>query len=602
MNCDIAATASQPGGESVWVWLRRDFSMAFLSGVTGAKALRAVVLGLGVVAATMVATMDTAEAARRKKRGGGYAPPYASMVVDVKSGRTLHAVNEDALRHPASITKVMTLYLMFEQIERGRFTMESPLRVTAEAASQSPSKLGLEAGETIEVKDAVMALITKSANDAAVVIAENISGNEDAFAEAMTRKARALGMSRTLFRNASGLPDREQVTTARDLTILARAIQERFPRYYALFQTRSFNYAGDVYRNHNKLLGRIEGVDGIKTGFTRASGFNLMTSARSDGKHVVAIVLGGRSGRARDNIMGNLVVAHLPRAHAGSRTSPMIAEAPAAAEGRARPAVVAEASRPREAAPVVRAEIAKAHETSRQEPARQEPSRQEQVRVEQVRQDQQRQAQSAAAAPVPPSRVMTRPAPLDLSATRPVAASATTPPAMRWAAGAQPIIGQEIRPARPVGEPVLRPPANVNTTSSIAKIAEKVPEPAAEAEPAAKSTSAQPKSAPVIVAAAKAEETHATDARAASAARPASGWVIQLGATDDEGKARDILTRAKTKGGPALSDASGFTEKVEKGSTTLFRARFAGFDDSKEAETACKALKRGGFACFAVKG
>ncbi|MGL4727960.1 MAG: D-alanyl-D-alanine carboxypeptidase family protein, partial [Bosea sp. (in: a-proteobacteria)] len=268
-----------------------------------ARAIRAAVLSIGAAAAVLVATADPAEAARRKKRGG-YSPPYAAMVIDAKSGRTLHAVNEDALRHPASITKVMTLYLMFEQIERGRFTMETPLRVSSEAARQSPSKLYLEAGETIAVRDAVMALITKSANDAAVVVAENIAGDEDKFAEMMTRKARSLGMNRTVFRNASGLPDREQVTTARDLTILARAIQERFPKQYAMFSTRNFEYAGDVYRNHNKLLGRIEGVDGIKTGFTRSSGFNLMTSAKSDGKHVVAIVLGGRSGRARDAIMG----------------------------------------------------------------------------------------------------------------------------------------------------------------------------------------------------------------------------------------------------------------------------------------------------------
>jgi D-alanyl-D-alanine carboxypeptidase len=543
--------------------------MAFFRKMTGAKLFRALIIGFSVMATTLVATTDQAEAARRKKRGGGYSPPYAAMVVDVKTGRTLHGVNEDALRHPASITKVMTLYLMFEQIERGRMRMDTPLKVSSEAASQSPSKLGLEAGETISVQDAVMALITKSANDAAVVIAENIGGTEEAFAEAMTRKARSLGMSRTVYRNASGLPDPEQVTTARDLTILARAIQERFPRYYALFSTRSFNYAGDVYRNHNKLLGRIEGVDGIKTGYTRASGFNLMTSAKSDGRHVVAIVLGGRSGRARDAVMGSLVVANLPRAHAGSRTSPMIAEAPQ--QERARPAVVAEAPRAEATRP----------EATRQEVAKQAPAPQTAASMQ------------VAAAPVPPSRVMIRAAPLDLSATRPVTASTTTPPALRWAAGAQPMPGQEIRPARDMragSAPVLRPPANVDITSSIAKVAEKAPEPALETAAA----STQAKSAP-----AKAEP-----AAPLAEARPrgTAGWVIQLGATDDEGKARDILSRARTKAGTALSDASGFTEKVEKGGATLFRARFAGFDDAKDAESACKAVKRGGFACFAVKG
>jgi D-alanyl-D-alanine carboxypeptidase len=513
-------------------------------------------------------------------------------------------VNEDALRHPASVTKVMTLYLMFEQIERGRFTMETPLRVSSEAARQSPSKLYLEAGENIAVRDAVMALITKSANDAAVVIAEAIGGDEDRFAQMMTAKARALGMNRTVFRNASGLPDPRQVTTARDLTMLARAIQERFPRQYALFQTRSFEYAGDVYANHNKLLGRIEGVDGIKTGFTRASGFNLMTSAKSDGRHIVAIVLGGRSGRARDAIMGNLVVANLPRAIAGPRTTSLIAEAPAEPV-RARPAVVAEAPRP--AAP----------EPQR---ARQEQPRQDQVRIEQVvtRQDNARQEPSsqvmAFAAPMPPQRVATRTAPLDLSATRPVAASATTPSALRWAAApqGQPVAGQIVRPSR---EPVLRPPANVDVTSSIARVAEPAPEAKQEARQVAKAEArVEAKTEPKIEARIEPKQAEArqaasahgkSEAKAETRAEPArasSAWVIQLAATDDEGKARDILSRARSKASGALGDASAFTEKVAKGGATLFRARFAGFDDAKEADAACKAVKRGGFSCFAVKG
>ncbi len=516
-----------------------------------------------VIAAAAVAlvSMSSPAEARRKKNRGGYAPPYAAMVVDAKSGKTLHAVNEDALRHPASITKVMTLYLMFEQIERGRFTMASPLRVSAHAASQSPSKLYLEDGETIEAEDAIKALITKSANDVAVVIAENISGSEDAFAALMTRKARALGMSRTTFRNASGLPDSEQVTTARDLTILARALQERFPRYYPMFSTRSFQYAGATYRNHNKLLGRIEGVDGIKTGYTRMSGFNLMTSAKADGRQVVAIVLGGRSGRIRDNIMGNLVVAHLPRATSGPRTSTMIAEAPAANE-RPRPAVVAEAPRA---------------------------------------------AEPAAATTTPSStqaRVATRSAPLNVAALQPVAAGTTTP--SRWSTPAvqaqeirprgevpqvqgrpQPLTVEILPPQRPsrptIADGMLRPPANVNTTSSIAKI------------------DARDEAKPRVQAAELAKEP-VKDTVAIAAKSPSSAWVIQLGATDDEAKAQTILTSAKSKSPATLSDASAFTEKVQKGSATLFRARFAGFDDSKDAEDACRSLKRSGFSCFATRG
>ena len=274
----------------------------------------------------------------RHVSGGGYNPPYAAMVVDAKTGKTLHAVNEDALRHPASITKVMTLYMLFEQMERGKFALDSELTISAHAAAQAPSKLGIRPGQTITVEDAIKAIVTKSANDVACAIGENIAGSEERFAEMMTAKARSLGMSRTHYANASGLPDPEQLTTAHDLTILARAIQDRFPRYYRYFQTRSFAFRGRVIGNHNRLLGNVEGVDGIKTGYTRDSGFNLMTAAKSEGHQIVAIVLGGRSGASRDQIMANLVRSNLPRAYAGVRTAPPVIEVAGA-----RPAVVADA-------------------------------------------------------------------------------------------------------------------------------------------------------------------------------------------------------------------------------------------------------------------
>jgi len=299
-------------------------------------------LPAAIAAAAVLAALTVPADARRghkHARGGGYNPPYAAMVVDVKSGRVLHAVNEDSLRHPASITKVMTLYMLFEQMERGRFALDSDLTVSARAAAMAPSKLGFRPGATISVEDAIKAIVTKSANDVACAIGENIAGSEERFAELMTAKARALGMSRTNFANASGLPDADQVTTARDLTVLARAIQDRFPRYYKYFQTRSFAFRGRVIGNHNRLLGNVQGVDGIKTGYTRDSGFNLMTAAKSDDRQIVAIVLGGKSGASRDRIMADLVRANLPRAYAGARqTAPTteIAE-------RTRPAVVADA-------------------------------------------------------------------------------------------------------------------------------------------------------------------------------------------------------------------------------------------------------------------
>lgn len=543
----------------------------------------AIIGACALAVVSVLASANPAEAARKKKVRGGYNPPYAAMVIDAKTGRTLHAVNENALRHPASITKVMTLYMLFEQMERGRFTMNSPLRVSAYAAARPPSKLGLKAGETIEVEDAVMALITKSANDVAVVVAENVAGDEDTFAEQMTRRARALGMSRTVFKNASGLPDAEQVTTARDLTILARAIQERFPRHYHLFQARSFEYAGRSHRNHNKLLGRVEGVDGIKTGYTRNSGFNLMTSAKADGRHIVSIVLGGRSGRARDQIMSNLVVAHLPRASTGARMS-LIAQLPETereAEPARREPVAAER-------PVERPRIAAAAP----EPARpvtrevQEPT-----------------------GPAPAVRPAARP--LDLAQVRPVAASTTaqafappTPtstssPAMRWSAGASAAIsGREIRPPAPVAKVeapkiIVEPAARVPVQAATAPAQRPVQAigPAAEPQPARVAPLRPPANVQVTSSIAKAPEK----------AQPSvSGWVIQLGATDDESKAKGIISNAKAKT-RSLADARGFTETVERGGATLFRARFAGFDDQSDANNACRDLKRNGFSCFATR-
>ncbi|OYW31365.1 MAG: hypothetical protein B7Z45_10420 [Azorhizobium sp. 12-66-6] len=190
----------------------------------------------------------------------------------------------------------MTLYLLFEQLEAGRLKLDSEMVVSSRAAAQSPSKLNVRAGSTIDVEDAIKAIVTRSANDVAVVIAETVGGTEERFADMMTRKAHALGMSRTNFENANGLPNPRQVTTARDLSILGRAIQERFPREYKYFSTRSFTYKGETIGNHNRLLGRVEGVDGIKTGYTRASGFNLLTSLHRDDRYLIGVVLGGSSG------------------------------------------------------------------------------------------------------------------------------------------------------------------------------------------------------------------------------------------------------------------------------------------------------------------
>ncbi len=222
-------------------------------------------------------------------------PAFSAIVVDANSGRTIYAADPDGLRHPASITKVMTLYLLFEQLDSGKMTLQSRIPISEHAAAQEPSKLGLEPGETISVDDAIKAVVTRSANDIAVAIAEAIGGDESAFAAMMTRKAHEIGMSNTTYRNASGLPNDDQITTARDLTILARSLEDRFPRYFKYFSTEEFEYDGRTIGNHNHLLGRVDGVDGIKTGYTRASGFNLLTSVHRDGRSLLAVVMGGRT-------------------------------------------------------------------------------------------------------------------------------------------------------------------------------------------------------------------------------------------------------------------------------------------------------------------
>ena len=283
---------------------------------TGAPGgLRWGVFGFASVVAFLTLSSDLATAA-----------PYAAIVVDGNSGAVLHSSNPDAQRHPASLTKIMTLYLLFEQLEAGKLKLDSQLKVSEHAASQSPTKLGLRAGSTIAVEDAIKGIITRSANDAAVVVAEAIAGDEDDFAKLMTRKAVTLGMSRTVYKNASGLPDDNQVTTARDQSTLGRAIQERFPRYYKYFSTRSFTFRGQGIANHNRLLGRIDGVDGIKTGYIRASGFNLVTSVNRGNRYVVAVVMGGSSAGSRDARMRELISEHI--AHASTkRTTSMVAEA-----------------------------------------------------------------------------------------------------------------------------------------------------------------------------------------------------------------------------------------------------------------------------------
>lgn len=236
-------------------------------------------------------------------------PKYAAILVDAKTGEVLYSRRPDAPRHPASITKVMTLYLTFEALETGELSLSDRVTFSARAAGQAPSKLPTRKGDTITVEQAIRALTVKSANDVAVALAERIGGTEADFAEMMTAKARHLGMKNTRFVNASGLPDINHSTTARDIAILSLATIQHYPHYYKYFSEPEFVYANQVMKSHNRLLNMMPGADGIKTGYTRAAGFTLAASAIRDGKRLIAVVLGGPSTMARDQNVKTLLEA-----------------------------------------------------------------------------------------------------------------------------------------------------------------------------------------------------------------------------------------------------------------------------------------------------
>lgn len=252
-------------------------------------------------------------------------PRSSSIVVDVKAGKVLSAEDPDGLRYPASLTKMMTLYMVFEALESGRIKLNTRVPVSANAAAEQPSKLGVRKGTSFTVEQGIYALVTRSANDCATAFAEFLGGTEARFGKMMTAKARQLGMTRTVYHNAHGLPDARQVTTARDQARLGVALRRDYPQYYDYFSTRSFKFGKQTIGNHNRLLGNVRGVDGIKTGFTRASGFNLVTSAQADGRSIVAVVMGGTTGRSRDAKMRKLVEAYLPKASRKKSANDLIA-------------------------------------------------------------------------------------------------------------------------------------------------------------------------------------------------------------------------------------------------------------------------------------
>jgi D-alanyl-D-alanine carboxypeptidase len=582
--------------------------------------------------------------------GPSHAAPYADIVVDANSGTVLHSTNPDAQRHPASLTKIMTLYLLFEQLEAGKLKLDSPLPVSKEAAGQMPTKLGLKPGSTLAVEDAIKGMVTRSANDAAVVVAEAIAGDEDAFAKLMTRKAQALGMSRTIYKNASGLPDSGQITTARDQSTLGRAVQERFPRYYKYFSIRTFVFRGQSIGNHNNLLGRVDGVDGIKTGYVNASGFNLVTSVHRGNRYLVAVVMGGSSAGSRDAKMRDLISDKIAQASV-KRTAPMVAEGSPPPEARPEPKAVAKveaASEPKVAAkvdakpepraaakteakpePKAEARFAVASAVSLPVRLNSAPTAQADpatTRTESMAAAAQPRTVAGSTDPIRPVLVKTLSvkagttaslAPMHVSAPAPAEPAPVVAAAPVAAPPPAPVVAVRPEPPAPPPAPVVvaaakpAPAPAPFPTPVAAKIEAPLPALVTAGKPDVPALSfapiaakAEPAAAPVAAPArvATAEPAPAPARASAPAAKPQhrSGWIIQVGAFPGELEAKKRLASAQTKAAKLLTKAEAFTETVEKGGTTLYRARFAGLDKDS-AEAACKYLKRNDVECVTVK-
>jgi D-alanyl-D-alanine carboxypeptidase len=546
------------------------------------------------VAGTMLVATGLMAAAPKATEAN---PKYAAIVVDTATGKVLYEKNADARRFPASLTKMMTLYVLFEELERGRFKLSSKLSVSPNAAAQPPSKLGLKPGQTISVEDAIKALVTKSANDAATAVGENVSGSIPAFSDRMTRTARALGMSSSVFRNASGLPDTRQHTTARDMMKLGVALQVRFPKYYGYFSTRSFTFRGRKMGNHNRLLGSVEGVDGIKTGYINASGFNLVSSVRRDGRRIVAVVMGGVTARSRDAHMRDLISTYLPKAKRAKGFDEdlvaMVKNAPAVTSGTV---AVASATgggvlgkHPR---PVPRPAFTDVAEAQAPDPA----------------------MMVAAAVPLP------EPAPVGPEEEGPLAQgdaedSATAPMEPIDETRLVKTFALAVPQEAPVPEAVQHLPSSAHeafadihtgstTTAESDALAAIIDSRIRATAFDAAETMPTPASAqaPVVVASVEPAPAPAERPTAAAVPREAiDGWMIQIGAVASEADAQRLLDKARSKAGPVLVGTDPVTETFEKGRQVYVRARFAGFDSRRAAQKACATLKKNDFACFALR-
>lgn len=523
---------------------------------------------------------------------------HAAMVIDANTGRVLHASEADALRHPASLTKMMTLYLVFEAIERGRANYGTKIKISQEAAAAAPSKLDLDPGEEITVIDAIRALVTKSANDVAVALAEHLAGSEDRFAAAMTAKARQIGMTRTTFRNASGLPDAEQVTTARDMLTLSLRLIDDFPRHYTLFSTRAFTYGNATYRNHNTLLGTFEGVDGIKTGYTRMSGFNLVSSVRRGGRHVVGVVFGGASAGIRNAEMRRLITLAITKA-SPERTRKAAPVLVAEARPTTRPAAkLRPQPKPDDAPPAAAPAAAKDRSPPQAAPAAPPQPEEEAPRIHIAR------VRPVMVAPRPrtpieaPQAESTDEAETRQSAPRPIAFAQAGIFTRAAAQPAEAPAGESWHTRQPLG---TLPSTLDRQAHNIARGSEPL------VTASVRDAGAPALSADTYVAAPQpiAATYRRPDAAPAPAPAPAVQTAavefhIQVGAFASAAEADRALVQALQKSGPLLAAATPLTRTIDKSGRQLHRARFAGFS-AQSAATTCMELRQRQIDCFVMR-
>ncbi len=500
---------------------------------------------------------------------------YAGIVIDAKTGNTLYSYAADSLRYPASVTKVMTLYVLFQELKAGRMTLSTRMTVSRHATQAVPTKLHLRAGRTIKVEDAIKSLVTLSANDVSRVIAEHISGSESEFARRMTSTARALGMSRTTYANASGLPDTRQVTTVRDQARLGMAVFQHFPQYYEYFQIKSFTYSGKTYGNHNRLLGE-RGVDGIKTGYTRASGFNLLTAARQNNRHIVVVGFGFSTGAARNAKVRELIARYMDRGRRGSywrqaaippvgtmgtqnrfavaQNTPVIpAPRPAGRDAIVAPIVVPA----QQIAPPVLVASVPAQPVPTAPPIQLVP------------------APATRAQLITPVAVATIAPPTELIPTTAVRATTaiiqtrrTTPQPLdvigAWLSDNFSLGSQTTGQMQNSGAATLVPPANIGQTVDLM-------------------TSGSINNAP----------------QTAIPSPVLSVWVVQIGAPPSQDAAQSLLVDAKSRIA-GLGDFRPYVERFEKTGQTFFRARFTGFTERAHAISMCEQIKQNNMSCLAV--